>query len=183
MVTDLLVFVVGGGFVFLVSLGIVWIIVRFALGSREQETGGTDAMNLQEFITETLASIARGIEGAIEEVGDIAIINPPTGDFLKDEPYGSYRRLQREETSKFPNLIHKIEFDVAVTAEKEGGTSGKARIGIAVVSAEIGGEGTLKSSSVSRVKFDVPMVLPASPDRKELYRRPQQISDVQPGDS
>lgn len=53
-----------------------------------------------------------------------------------------------------------VEFDIAVTVSDE--VSGKANAGIKVLSVGIGGEGAkaAKESTVSRVKFTVPIIPP-----------------------
>ena len=116
-------------------------------------------MELQEFITGTLVQIARGIEGAAEQLKTSkAIVNPRnvSTSSTKDEHIYGYLNVHR----KFYKVVQKIDFDVAVTAEK--GKETKGGIGISVGSMTVGTQGKLdsSSSSVSRIRFSVPMVLP-----------------------
>lgn len=116
-------------------------------------------MELQEFISGTLVQISLGIESAASQLKDSkALVNPrnvsTTGS--KDEHIYGYLNVHR----KFYKVVQKIEFDVAVTAEKAKET--KNGIGISVGSLTVGSQGKsdATSSTVSRIRFTVPMVLP-----------------------
>lgn len=118
-------------------------------------------MELHEFIASTLVQIARGIEKASEELKDSkALVNPRNvatqGTKEKDEHIYGYLNVHK----KFYKVVQKIEFDVAVTAEK--GKETKGGIGIHVGSIGVGSQGRSESNSstVSRIRFSVPMVLP-----------------------
>jgi hypothetical protein len=116
-------------------------------------------MNLQDFIKETLVQIARGIEGAAGELkGTKAIVNPRNVQTRTDVDSDVYGFLDTRE--KFYKAVQKIEFDVAVTAST--GTATKGGIGIMVGAIGLGSQGKSESqdSSISRIKFLVPMVLP-----------------------
>nr|WP_314529070.1 hypothetical protein [uncultured Brevundimonas sp.] len=67
-----------------------------------------------------------------------------------------------EDTSDLHRYSREIEFDVAVTAAKS--ASGKANAGIKVMSLDIGAGGQVGSenSTVSRIKFTVPIVPPVA---------------------
>ena len=106
-------------------------------------------MELQEFIKETLVQIINGVKDAQEETKDtIAKIVPFSGafDHVK-QGFGSTRL---------------ITFDVAVTATEE--KTKKAGIGIMVapLNLGVGGKKETQNAVVSRIKFDVPVSLPAS---------------------
>ena len=62
--------------------------------------------------------------------------------------------------TKFFKAVQKVEFDVAVTAST--GTATKGGIGIMVGAIGLGSQGKSEAqdSSISRIKFLVPMVLP-----------------------
>ena len=116
-------------------------------------------MELQEFISATLVQIARGIETAAEQLKDSkAIVNPRNVNTNVGANGLVYGYLDTQE--KFYKVVHKIDFDVAVTAEK--GTETKGGIGIHVGSIGIGSQGKTEkaNSSVSRIRFSIPMVLP-----------------------
>jgi hypothetical protein len=116
-------------------------------------------MNLQDFIKETLVQIARGIEGAAAELqGSKAIVNPRNVQTRTDVDTDVYGFLDTHE--KFYKAVQKVEFDVAVTAST--GTATKGGIGIMVGTIGLGSQGKSESqdSSISRIKFLVPMVFP-----------------------
>jgi hypothetical protein len=116
-------------------------------------------MNLQDFIKEALVQIARGIEGAAAELKDSkAVVNPRNVQTL-EVPHGDIYGFVDTET-KFLKAVQKVEFDVAVSAST--GSATKGGIGIMVGAIGLGSQGKSESrdSSVSRIKFQVPMVLP-----------------------
>lgn len=119
-------------------------------------------MKLQDFIQGSLVQIIKGVEGATQELGDTtAMVSPryipdPEGrviGFAFDETESEQHRKRR--------LVEIVEFDVAVVAAE--GTETKGGIGIVVGSIGIGSQGKSESSSTShsRLKFRVPIVLPS----------------------
>jgi hypothetical protein len=103
-------------------------------------------MDLETFIAETLRQIVKGVRTA-QEHDDCkgAFINP------SPSPGQGHR------------LVKPIEFDVALTVTEGSEKQGKGGIGIASVLG-IGGQAssTTASTSVSRIKFEVPVILPVS---------------------
>ena len=116
-------------------------------------------MNLEDFISQSLTQIAKGIEKANTELSESdAIVSPKN---VKD--------VQKNNISTFGNIklkngewsvVQEIVFDVAVTASQ--GTESKAGAGISVGAITLGGVGKEDSqnTSVSRLKFSIPMLLP-----------------------
>jgi hypothetical protein len=103
-------------------------------------------MELREFVAITLSAILDGVEDAIRDApedrkGKIAPVIAGEEDWSK---------------ASLP-----VEFDVAVTEADKGGATGKG--GIKVLSLEAGGEGSKawEHSTVSRVKFSVPIIYAA----------------------
>lgn len=108
-------------------------------------------MELKDFIRETLVGIARGIQEAQVETGDVWAISPSTvdGKRIVEKSY--------------------VEFDIAITVgevsnrQKEG--SGGLKGEISVLGAKIGGEldgggkatNEARSENFSRVSFKVPV--------------------------
>ncbi|MEK7996682.1 MAG: hypothetical protein AAB403_23000 [Planctomycetota bacterium] len=121
-------------------------------------------MQLNEFISETLTQIARGIEQATKNLSDSnAVVSPSairsTGE-AKQKHYGYWSPSMDPEG--FERIVETIDFDVAVTATQETGTKG----GIGVVAGvfALGSQGktdTLREN-VSRIQFRIPMVLPSA---------------------
>lgn len=116
-------------------------------------------MELQDFISGTLVQIARGIELAAAQLKDSkALVNPrnvATASVKSEHVYGYLNTEKR-----YFKVVQKIDFDVAVTAEK--GRETKSGLGISVGSISVGTHGKSEStnSSVSRIRFSIPMVLP-----------------------
>jgi len=121
-------------------------------------------MNLEEFVKVSLEQIISGVKKAQESTklpdkhsSEADLINPAIMYSADSAPKGKYfATMQR-------NLVHFVEFDVAVSAdnttEAKGGFSLKVA-GLGGVEAGAGGSET--SSSISRVKFSVPLQLPKS---------------------
>jgi hypothetical protein len=94
-------------------------------------------MELREFVAKTLSAILDGVEDAI-----------------RDAPQGRNGKIApiiagEEDWSK---ALKSIEFDVMVTGEEKGSASGKGSINVLPEGSE-----ALDSSTVSRIKFGVPI--------------------------
>ncbi|HWN95440.1 MAG TPA: hypothetical protein VNT99_10440, partial [Methylomirabilota bacterium] len=89
-----------------------------------------------------------------------AIVNPRNVDVIhlkgtEAQIYGYVGETERLD------VVQKIDFDVAVTAEK--GSETKGGIGIHVGTIALGTQGRSENtnSTVSRIRFSIPMVLPS----------------------
>lgn len=111
-------------------------------------------MNLKDFIAETLAQIVDGVKEAQSRAAQVgATINPP----ISTEASLAIKHgivYARGEAAQF------VQFDVALTATEGSGTKGG--IGVVVGAFTLGstGQSQTENSSLSRVKFSVPLVLP-----------------------
>ena len=114
-------------------------------------------MKLDEFISESIKQVIDGIENArdyAESKGskisgeNLAFIGAKNGTGIV------FYNNQTQE------IIEKIDFDIAVTA-KEGDKS-KGGLGLFVGAIGIGAQGQIESenSSISRIKFSIPLYLP-----------------------
>jgi hypothetical protein len=114
-------------------------------------------MNVQEFIRESLVQIANAIHEANEVFASSSISAQanPAGAILESASGSTY--LDVTDTQD-------IEFDIAVTVTEsaEASSSKKAGVAISVVTGSVGGTKTSESSnsSVSRLKFTIPLKLP-----------------------
>lgn len=114
-------------------------------------------MNLEEFVEVSLKQIIGGVTKAQEALGDIekgGEINPHLFTQADNSPKGKYFFTTNN------NLIFMVDFDVAVSAEagresKEGINLMVAAIGLGKQNAE-----SSQSSSISRIKFQVPILYP-----------------------
>ncbi len=110
-------------------------------------------MNLQEFITETLKQIIDGVSDAqIHAKTKHAYINAPLNVQGPNLSYVDRHYLPNQQL---------IEFDIAVTTTDSKNVQGG--MGIFVANLGIGYQGKKGStdSEISRIKFSIPIVLPA----------------------
>ena len=104
-------------------------------------------MDLETFIAETLRQLISGVKKAQESTQVLG------GKINPDVPWPTFNALAQ-------NDIRKVEFDVAVTATE--GTEKKAGIGVAMAMFGAGGQASSNTTntSISRIKFTVPVILP-----------------------
>lgn len=106
-------------------------------------------MELKEFIAETLVQIQEGVDDAIRRRsatnGAAGVINPVFGATMN---------------AAGTDHLQKVEFDIAVTVSDKATGGGKA--GLKVFSVELSGEVSkgAEQSTVSRIKFTVPVIPP-----------------------
>ena len=114
-------------------------------------------MDLRDFIKETLVQIAGGVSDAQSELSDTNAVVSPT----ISPSYVSNGRSQMLPTlSGEVNSATVVSFDVALTATEESGTKGGIGVVAGIVSLGSTGQSSNENTSVSRVKFDVPVTLP-----------------------
>lgn len=117
-------------------------------------------MELQTFIEESLKQIVAAVSNAgraSKEHG--ARLNP-------QQPQWQYGHgLYFDKTTGA--VLSNVEFDIAVTATD--GTKTKGGIGVAIASVVLGsqGESAKSNQQVSRIKFNVPIVLPSTPEEED----------------
>ena len=120
-------------------------------------------MKLQEFVTETLTQILAGVRDAQAKIEDdnydptsSAKISPPLSTSAETLEKKGYR------TDAYFRPVQNVEFDVAVTVNETMEAKGGAGLLVATIGlgarAEIGSTDT----TVHRIKFAVPVVLPGS---------------------
>ena len=109
-------------------------------------------MELQDFIDETLKQIISGVRSAQESAIELgAKINPRGGSVVE---------------------MRNVHFDVAVGTS--GGAETKGGIGVFVVppgSAGSQDQSDVASTSLSRIKFSIPVKLPAQSKARPIRRR------------
>ncbi len=106
-------------------------------------------MNIQQFVTVALVEIGSGVSDANAELQNRNVnsrANPP-----RDKNSSTYRAN-----------IHEIEFDIAVTAEQKSGKKGEGGLKVLSVGAQGEASSEKSHSTVSRIKFKIPMSLPES---------------------
>lgn len=108
-------------------------------------------MDLETFIAETLRQIVKGVQTAQEHEDCKGARINPTGKVL---------HMSTKTTSATEPASRQIEFDVAVTVTE--GNEKKGGIGVFTGVFGVGGQANSNTanSSVSRIKFSVPVILP-----------------------
>jgi hypothetical protein len=116
------------------------------------------SMKIDEFIAESLKGVAEGVTKAQVEAN--AIVNPGRLDEVDETTPGRGDKFLVANKT-MGRLAQVVDFDIAVTvsegATKEGGAKLKVA-GIVEIDGKI--EGNTSTSSVSRIKFSIPVVLP-----------------------
>lgn len=112
---------------------------------------GSESVELQKFVSDSILAILKGVADAAVSAGEdrdgIGGVNPSfgrSGDGLQ-------------------SLVREIKFDVAVTASAV--KTGNVGAEIKVYVASIDGTGTIKSesSTVNRLSFSVPVIMKTNP--------------------
>lgn len=113
-------------------------------------------MDLRDFVSETLLQIADGVKQAQAKATEIgARVNPKlTGGAVHAAQHGFLA------ASGAPAQI--VQFDVALTVKEGSGTKGGIGIFAGAVTLGSSGQSNTENSSVSRVKFSVPLSFPES---------------------
>lgn len=107
-------------------------------------------MELKQFITNTLNDIIDGIADSQAHAREKnAVVNAAS---VNDREY------MKQYSHKYH--VHDIEFDIALTVTQEDKAKGGVGAIISVFSIGVVGEDNLTNSSVTRVKFSVPVLFP-----------------------
>lgn len=119
-------------------------------------------MKLQDFVCESLSQIIKGIHDAHK-------LELPLN--AEVSPYRHIKNVKTDNTRMKPmyswQYATPIKFDVAVTTEQTKGTKGG--IGVVVGAIALGSQGKTDKldSSVSRIQFEVPVILPHNEKKKD----------------
>jgi hypothetical protein len=110
-------------------------------------------MNLDEFIKTVIVDISKGVESAKNTLAASKNKICPSMGSAFAEKFGA-------KLNNFDGMYYQeIQFDVAVTVESKGDAGAKAGIKVCGIEANVGGTVSSNSSTVSRVKFHVPLGL------------------------
>lgn len=111
-------------------------------------------MDLRDFVAETLIQIADGVIQAQEKAAKIgARVNPKLIG-------GADHAAQHGFLAASGTPAQIVQFDVALTVKEGSGTKGGIGIFAGAVTLGSSGQSNAENSSVSRVKFSVPLSLP-----------------------
>ena len=111
-------------------------------------------MDLKEFVSEALVQIISGVKDAQDKAIELGgKVNPRiTGSSEYASQHGFLR------TADDPAQI--VQFDVALTVTEGTGTKGGIGVFAGAINLGSSGQSSNENSSVSRVKFAVPLTLP-----------------------
>jgi len=118
-------------------------------------------MELKDFVAESLKQIIDGVNEVKAYADDNgAVVNPRRWAWNSTNVQAKYDR-------KTGAAIETIEFDVAVTAIE--GTQTKGGVGVFMGAVGLGSQGQSENqnTSVSRLRFSVPIVLPFTDNPKD----------------
>lgn len=120
-------------------------------------------MNLEDFVDTSLRQIIAGVKKAQEATrlpdkhpSEANVINPAVLYSADSAPKGKYFITIDK------NLVHFVEFDVAVTTDSTSEVKGGLSLRVAGIGMGGGGGVSDRDSVVSRIKFQVPITLPQS---------------------
>ena len=131
-------------------------------------------MELKEFITETLAQIAAGVEAAQTEVRDAGgFVNPAHRAGKQEQDKSHFGSLTSGQN------IFLVDFDVTVTVIEATETEGKAKLNVAgLLNLGTGGQSNASSTAINRISFKVPLAMPVDAvSLEELQRQDQALAD------
>ncbi len=116
-------------------------------------------MNLEEFISQALVQVARGMKKAeegLESAG--SIVNPREVSVSTTDGGKIYGYITKTGTSL--RAIQLVEFDVAVTVTEGKETKGGIGVVMGAVALGSSGKSDTHNSSISRLRFSIPIALP-----------------------
>jgi len=123
-------------------------------------------MDLKEFIKSAMVDIVTGVEDAKTELGNQQNhICPPMGPAYADKfsiALNGFNGLYYQQ----------IEFDIAVTAENKSDNGAKAGIKVLGLEANLGSGMTSNNSTLSRIKFHVPLGLSSRKNNESESKDP-----------
>ena len=129
-------------------------------------------MDLQEFVTQTLLQITKGVQQAQEPARQLGgHVNATTTSAQKgDSILGQMANGQH---------VSLVSFDVALSVSESGSAGGGARLAVASFFST-GVEGTTKNAqeSTSRVSFKVPLALPIETESANAAADKQKKDDA-----
>jgi hypothetical protein len=131
-------------------------------------------MDLKAFIAESIRQIIAGVEEAQNQASEGgALVNPGNHHFENPDTKRIVVVVPGRGNDRRP--VQVVEFDVAVVVTRESQTKAEGGVGIVSV-VSVGGshEAGITRETTSRLKFDVPIVLPLHKGTELFKPRPAQ---------
>lgn len=117
-------------------------------------------MELKEFIKESLVQINLAIDESNEALKDSEAIINPAGVQINSDSSQAYGRQSPDTRHHENKVVHKVDFDVAVSVNDDQKAGGGAKISIASIGIGANAEVKYSNKSESRIKFSVPIIYP-----------------------
>jgi hypothetical protein len=115
-------------------------------------------MELKNFVRSVIIELVTGLKEANEAVKDSgALVNPAHVFPLKEDFGHLFGHITKYQVER---AVHKIDFDVAVTASEEKETKGGIGIAVATLGIGASGKSDTAQSTMSRIRFSVPIAYP-----------------------
>ena len=114
-------------------------------------------MQLDEFIKKTLVQVVQGVATAQQEVSESgAKVNPVDVMYYRDG----------KTTSFAGSSVQDVQFDVALTEMEGTGTEGGIGVFLGGIGLGSKGKSETQSTSLTRISFSVPLMLPPGPSAR-----------------
>lgn len=123
-------------------------------------------MELADFVKEALVQIVRGIEEAIAETEKTTAHINPRNIRVSTSDAGPYGCVTSQ--TKHLRPVEAIDFDVAVTVSKATSANDTGHIGVVSTNFDTQPSVASRTDSISRLRFRVPVALPASKKSMDL---------------
>ena len=113
-------------------------------------TQANPAMDLEDFVAQSLTSLIRGVQKAQDELANSeAVINPE----------GTAQRIALQEYTT-PPRFPEIEFEVGVVVSKAAGGKAGFKVSVPSFSLDAGADGSHSTAVTNRLRFSIPVMLP-----------------------
>ena len=116
-------------------------------------------MELKDFVSQTILSIVEGVADAQEQASAHGAFVNPTMLTRTVKNIGENAIWDGRDN----NLARLVRFDVALTIEEGTATSGKIGVVSGFLNLGSTGKSEDRSIAVSRIQFEVPLLLPGNP--------------------
>jgi hypothetical protein len=117
-------------------------------------------MDLQEFVQATLVEISKGIQRANESLKGTDTKVNPKNLAMNTGTGANYGYIAK--TQEMSRVVELVEFDVAVNVSEGSEKNGKIGISVGSVGLGVGGKSAEGSSSISKIRFKIPVAWPVS---------------------
>jgi hypothetical protein len=114
-------------------------------------------VDLKEFVSQTLCQIVEGVKSAQQSV-------QTSGGAVNPKLHSGHDNLAKSGFlfSTAHGSVQVVQFDVALTVSEGSGTKGGIGVFAGVLSLGSTGQSNAENTSVSHVKFSVPLALPSA---------------------